>query len=207
MSVAASHPRPVGWHQRDHRSDDAVVGLAREGVPTGAISRALAIPHDRVMNAVMRAVSAGELKVRPRIEWDDDAAHRSLRRRITELEDEVAEWRARANDDGSDQFAHILAINAIYGLTNSQAQILWIVAKRLKVTHAAIYHQLYGMRDDDGPDPNIIKVQLSKLRSKLSDTGLGDAIQTRWGMGYEMSADVARQITETVSAYLAKQKD
>lgn len=207
MSVAASHPRPVGWQHRDHRSDDAIVGLAREGVPTGAIARALAIPHDRVMNAVMRAVGAGELKARPRIEWDDDAAHRSLRRRITELEDEVAEWRARANDNGADELGHILAINALYGLTNSQAQILWVMAQRLKVTHAALYHQIYGLRDDEGPDPNIIKVQLSKLRSKLRVTGLGDAIQTHWGIGYEMSADVARQITETVSAYLAKQKD
>lgn len=74
-------------------------------------------------------------------------------------------------------------------LTRSEYKVLAALASKPRVTKEALYHALYSF--DDGPEPGILNVFISKLRRKLSP--MGCEIETIWGLGYGLT-DRSREI-------------
>lgn len=125
-----------------------------------------------------------------------------LRRRVTELEGEVAEWRRQAGDRqqfiaGLDRVAkvrHALTLGA------PPARILNALLDRSpKIVSKLALFDATGS-DPDKVDVKVIDVHVCKLRSALGRAQLADTIETIWGTGYAINAAHAARIR----AWLAK---
>ena len=75
-----------------------------------------------------------------------------------------------------------------WGLTVLEARLFGALLERELLTKDAAMAALYRDRGDDEPEMKIIDVFVCKLRKKLRPYGM--TIETRWGVGYEMSADM-----------------
>ena len=75
-------------------------------------------------------------------------------------------------------------------LTGKEYACLEFLATRrgMTVTKEMFLAHLYGGRDE--PEMKIIDVFICKLRRKLSDAGAAGVIETVWGRGYTIAADV-----------------
>lgn len=74
------------------------------------------------------------------------------------------------------------------GLSGLETKLLACLMARQMVTHELALNALYGDRPDaDYPDPNAIKVFVSKLRYKLAKKGM--KIETVWARGYRLDSE------------------
>ena len=131
-----------------------------------------------------------------------------LRRQVTELREELAEWRrqgvsrARRGSraaDPSDDPDFIVACRRKLDLTGQTARTLAALldASPRVVTRA---HLLTAMRPAGGEDTHdkIVDVYVSKLRRGLMASGLGRCVETHWALGYSLAAADAARIRESL---------
>lgn len=75
-----------------------------------------------------------------------------------------------------------------WGLTINEGRLFGALMERELLTKDAAMAALYRDRGADEPDLKIVDVFICKLRKKLKPFGL--EIGTRWGVGYQMSAEM-----------------
>lgn len=80
------------------------------------------------------------------------------------------------------ELGSVMPFPALLGLTPSQERILAILLKRVYVSFECIDGVFASSNDT-----NIAKVHICHLREKLAPFDIG--IETRWGRGYEMTAE------------------
>jgi two-component system cell cycle response regulator CtrA len=73
-----------------------------------------------------------------------------------------------------------------WGLTTSEARLFGALMERELLTKDAAMAALYRDRGADEPELKIVDVFVCKLRKKIAPFGL--TIETRWGVGWQMSA-------------------
>lgn len=106
-----------------------------------------------------------------------------LRDRIEYLEAENAELRRQMRMDPASHFIGVC--RSELKLMPSTARLLWVLWDCKEHTNENLFHALFGDRLDQ-PDPQIIKVQLSKLRASL--VSIDARIETLFGTGYVLRA-------------------
>lgn len=175
--------------QRDLRTPDVVIGLAREGLPRAAIARGLSIPLAHVEQIIQRALVEGRLRVRPPLEHGDDdrtSEISRLRRRIADLEADIREI-SRTVSAAYERDARFEEALMHIGLTRRHADVVaFLVARSGIQRKAAIYAALYSADASGGPDPKIVDVFIHKIRHALKPWGV--QIATGWGIGYGIDA-------------------
>lgn len=73
-----------------------------------------------------------------------------------------------------------------WGLTKNEGRLLGVLLERELVTKDTAMAALYRDRGESEPEIKIVDVFICKARKKLKPFGI--AIDTRWGVGYSMSA-------------------
>lgn len=120
--------------------------------------------------------------------------NRDLREQIEDLQAELAYVKGEMSE--GEHGAMLGRLRRRWGLTPKQGAMLLLLYERAGrvVSKSAIMFRLY-QDADDRPDPKIIDVFLSHLRSALGH----DAISTVWGLGCSLSAEGAAMVRETLS--------
>jgi DNA-binding response OmpR family regulator len=101
-----------------------------------------------------------------------------------------------------------------HGMTHRLATILYILVKRAPavISRPAFHSIFYGDRADGGPEPKIIDVHISRLRSllkRLNEKGLCPPdlkIDTVWHAGYRASPQLVKWVHELYAAQIPKEK-
>lgn len=75
-----------------------------------------------------------------------------------------------------------------WGLTMNEARLFGALMERELLTKDAAMAALYRDRGADEPELKIVDVFICKLRKKVRPFGL--EIGTRWGVGYQMTAEM-----------------
>lgn len=104
------------------------------------------------------------------LEQENDA----LRERIAQLES------ALCGDD--------FALPIEWRLTGQEVIVMGVLLARELATKQAIMTALYSGRIDDGAEEKMVDVFICKIRKKLKPFGV--AIETVWGRGYQVSAEI-----------------
>lgn len=88
----------------------------------------------------------------------------------------------------------------IMGFTATETSILELLERRAgPVSQEAIMGALYAHKPDcDYPDPEITKVRLSHIRSKLRRDNLPYWVETIWGVGYALRTGAEPELAKTV---------
>lgn len=128
----------------------------------------------------------------------------ALQRQITELKDELEEWKraARVAYTGADSDTMLRAFNP-WKLTTKEMTLLFsILRRRNGVSRDQIMVALYtGESVDAQPDIKIVDVFVCKLRRKLANPDNPqyavpkDTIKTIWGRGYRVEPEGHKLIT------------
>jgi DNA-binding response OmpR family regulator len=126
----------------------------------------------------------------------------ALRRRVRELEEELAEWRRRGERDeeeDTDTLERLLAWRAKLGPTgrgNSPAalSVLAYVLDRPGRLHRKWALAEQTPRRNEGSDPRIVDVYVCGLRHVLLKHYGDDVIRTVWGQGYRVEPDDAKAL-------------
>lgn len=99
------------------------------------------------------------------------AANRRLEDRVQELEEALG----------------VLILPPLeWGLTKNESRLLGVLLERELVTKDTAMAALYRDRGEREPELKIVDVFICKARKKLKPFGI--VIDTRWGVGYSMSA-------------------
>lgn len=78
-----------------------------------------------------------------------------------------------------------------FGLTKKEAAVLKALTGRQRCSKEYLLDAIYGVAED-APQMKIIDVFICKLRAKLRPHGI--AIETIWGEGFELSADMRERL-------------
>jgi hypothetical protein len=152
-----------------------MVRLADEGIPVGAIARALKKPSGDVWPVLKEAKQNGFLVEMPAADWPPGSRR-----------DERTRTAAPIRSDEVEGF--ITPFMAAFGLPQSQARFLAILFARKEITKSGIYAALYDAESD--VHPKIIDVFVCLVRKRLAPHQI--RIETIWGRGFSLpSASIA----------------
>lgn len=147
---------------RGPRNHLLTVRLAGEGVPIRAIARVLKVAPPEVAKIVKAAVTAGDLRAAPPMDWKQPTAsivHVSLgNREVDALSEDVR----------------------YLGLTGAEAVLVALLA----VHGAADRGSIAALICKPDTDSKSVDVAACKARKKLARFAI--RIETRWGRGYAM---------------------
>ncbi|MBS1184151.1 MAG: winged helix family transcriptional regulator [Proteobacteria bacterium] len=153
---------------------NAIVRLADEGVPIGALSRTFKIPYDSAHGIVRQALTDGVIVEMPAADWPT-ASRRGFRSPTT----------APVRLDDRPDF--LMTCKALFGLTPAEGRLLHCLLQAPACTkphlHAVIAPEA---------EPKIIDVFVCKIRAKLRTFQV--RIDTIWGQGYAMPEESKRQL-------------
>lgn len=77
------------------------------------------------------------------------------------------------------------------GFTPQQASLLALLYNKIgRISHDAIYANVFQRDDGEGPYDNIIKVLICRIRAKLRAKDAPHGINNKWGHGYEMTPEL-----------------
>lgn len=82
-------------------------------------------------------------------------------------------------------------------LTPAEARVFGCLLERELMTKDAAMAALYRDLGKDEPDQKIVDVYVCKIRNKV--TPFGVSIETRWGVGYFLSAAVKAAVRERLA--------
>lgn len=122
----------------------------------------------------------------------------ALRRRVNELELEIAEWRRQAADRALTvaQADRVARLRQALVLSAAPARMLEaLLARAPKMVSKAALFEAAGS-DPDRTALAVVDVQVCRIRAALERRGLPGAIETIWGAGYAIPADQALAIRE-----------
>ncbi len=118
-----------------------------------------------------------------------------LQRRIVELEEELAEWKAWARAWASDEemAARRSVIRRALQLQPQAAQMLIaLVDHAPRMIHRDRLLQIVSR--DEEVQPKIVAVYACKIRAALKAAALTGKLELIWGQGYQFSRDAAHEI-------------
>lgn len=166
---------------REYTGREVVLALARHGIATSTIARALMLSPEQVVAWCRSAHAVGYLLRMPPDAPEDGRG--ALATEIVHLRDQLATTREqlrelRANLDGE------APLSGVAGLTTKEAVVVAELLRHGRASKQRLYHALYGdLPDpDQAPEPKIIDVFVCKARPKLAARGI--SIGTQWGWGY-----------------------
>lgn len=122
-----------------------------------------------------------------------------LFRRLTDMEDEIAHWKAIAQEAqlGSD-LDQIMSYPNPAGLTATETQIFYCILNRAGGASKERIHNAVYSNELEPPELKIVDVMVCKIRKKLADCPEFDAetekIETIWGFGYRATSELRETI-------------
>lgn len=112
----------------------------------------------------------------------------ALRREITELRDEVAEWERQSREAalGAVSDDVLMATRQRLGVTLTQARILHALMNR----PGGVVRRgtLRDLGSADETEMKVVDVQVCRLRQNMERAGAPAAIETVWGVGFRLAA-------------------
>lgn len=127
---------------------------------------------------------------------DKDAEIRRLNIRVRELEDELAEWKAREarthRDASTDTEIHL--VSSRLGVSWRRAVLLLHMLRPPGVVHSHERLRDIVVLNDDCDGAKLPAVAVFRLRERL--TPLGIQIETVWGHGYRIDHANAERLRE-----------
>lgn len=141
--------------------------LAHEGVPVGAIARAMQRTPEVIRDLLDIAAEDGKIVIPPATDWPKGTARAPTRAPVTE--DEV-----------------IRACVTTFGLTLTEARtFVPILARKTIISREAILRSINNLRPEaDECDMKMVDVMIHHTRKKLKKHDIG--ITTVWSQGYQM---------------------
>lgn len=103
-------------------------------------------------------------------------------RKIAELEEDVAKLRYEL-DELRSAVKPAAGFAGFPHLSKAETALLTLLARYGQRTHAQLYSALY-FEAAEVPEPQIVKVHIHRLRTKLAPFGV--KIHCVWGVGYEL---------------------
>lgn len=172
---------------------DAIAVLAaHEGVPVMAICRIIQATSEHVYPALREAIASGRLTEMPRPDWPPTA------RRQDHLP-------TLANAPSDQQMIFLLRRH--FKLTNLEAGFLLVLLKTEHAEKAKLHGVVEQQRMNrqqrpdkmEATDPKMVDVMICKLRKKLRDVDNEIVIDTIWGGGYLIKAEVKSAIFDRIT--------
>jgi hypothetical protein len=162
------------------------IRLADEGVPLGAILRALKVEYELLRDILGDAQERGQIIVIPREDWPP--GNRREERYPSSIPAIL-----EANDV-------IMAIMRTIKATPTQSALLAALLRRPDMTKEALHHCI--QRPDREPtDQKIVDVLICNLRKKLPP---GVKVDTLWGRGYGMTPTSRATMIEALDLSVAQ---
>jgi DNA-binding winged helix-turn-helix (wHTH) protein len=165
---------------------DTVIAInaANEGIPVAAIARITRTPFDEVIECLKAAKARGEVIDMPRPDWPPGV---KLHDRLPSLP---------LPNDSDLQFL----CGKAFKLTQLEAGFLVALLKNRQVEktrlHGIVEHQRQqrSPNDHEATDPKMVDVMICKLRKKMKTVDDALVIETIWGSGYYVAADMKPKI-------------
>ena len=129
----------------------------------------------------------------------------SLQLKVEELEVALEEYREKEKLASSFKADVTCRYQACFGLTRTEALVLFYLLKNSPVTIENMFDFMYGSRPDGGPSINVLKVFIWKLRQKLRMFDV--AVETIWGGGYRLPADSQSRLHEMLNNFDLQAED
>lgn len=148
--------------------DGIAVRLADEGVPIGAISRALKLPSPDVRDTLHAAHQRSQIVSVPHSDWPPGSTRDN---RVP----------ACVRFDMSDPGFLTLLVKEFH-ITGTMSVMLAALLRRPEMTTTALHLIMQKEERVDPTDPKIVTVYICKLRKFLKPHGV--TIKTIWGRGY-----------------------
>ncbi|NNM75032.1 helix-turn-helix domain-containing protein [Enterovirga aerilata] len=158
-----------------------MIRLADEGIPVGAIARALKKPSGDVWPVLREAKQNGLLLDLPAADWPPGA--RREERLPTSAPIRVSE---------ADQLVSPLMV--LFRLTPAEGRLLAVLFARKEITRTALYAALYGAESD--VEPKTLDVLVCKIRAKLKPYQI--RIETLWGRGYSLPSESVAALASAI---------
>jgi len=168
-------------------STDIIVRLADEGVPIGAIARAMRQPSDEIREHIEDAIATGRILETPHSDWPTDS-RRNTRAPCTPAE---------KLDD-----AHLtMSCIRLFKITGLQAAMLSVLIRRPEVTKDVLHQVIEQRRGQhkEQTDPKMVDVVICHLRKKMKPFDI--EIRTIWAKGYCMEADMRAKALQLVQDF------
>lgn len=110
-----------------------------------------------------------------------------LEEKIFALQEEVESWKCVVADM-RDALLTEVSVSIVQNLTEKESLILGILMRKRSATKAQLWQILYGcLPDVDQPDPKVILVFISHMRTKLRPYGV--EIRSSRALGYWIDQD------------------
>lgn len=163
-----------------------VVNAANEGIPVASIARILATPFEAVHEVLKDALAHGSIIEIPRSDWTPGTR--------------VAE-RLPVTAQTTDADLAFLCKKA-FRITSLECGFLMAMLKARQIEKARLHNiiEQHRMARQAQPnaleatDPKMVDVIVCKLRKKLKTVDKGFTIETIWGGGYYIEAEVKQKI-------------
>lgn len=168
------------------------VRAAAEGVPVGAIARAMKLPYDKVLTYLQRAKKLGAINEIPKPDWP---ANQPVGERRPTAYGQRAGASASPTESRSVHLPHEdveFLSRHVFRLTNLEAGFLVVLLRTLfaekEKLHAVIELQRSARPlrplQEGATDPKMVDVMICKLRKKMGLIDPSFIIRTSWGKGY-----------------------
>lgn len=129
----------------------------------------------------------------------------ALQAELAQAREELAAWRAHSDDTVQDDqaLARLARWQAALGLTLSQAMILIALVDRKGAPMSrpalnAVLSRRPGADHDRDVEDSVVQAFVCRLRQQLAHEGLGQPIQTVWGLGYAIAVESAAALKARV---------
>jgi DNA-binding response OmpR family regulator len=121
------------------------------------------------------------------------AAYRTLREERDELAERLLQLEGSKRGEEYDDI--LPAFMRVYGLTKSEAHILW----RMFTSSCPLRYEFFDEEWPSGKEPriNTLNVFICKMRAKLSAHGI--EIRNCWGLGYVISDEAKSTLRHVVA--------
>lgn len=106
---------------------------------------------------------------------------------IADLKKEVLRLRERLSVTVAKSFQPESAFPLYMKLSKSESIVLLVLMNRRFAPHEMLIDSLYGTRSDGGPECAIQVIRLTVMRLRKKIRRFGIEVQSRFGIGYEIS--------------------
>lgn len=168
---------------------------ANEGIPIGALGRMTKTSFECVCDTLQDALAHGRITQVPKADWPP-----------TQPRDARLPTIPRSMNPDDIQFE----VKKKFRLTPLEAGFLSVLLLNEHVDKSKLHHVVESQRlrrsqrpDADETDPKIVDVIICKLRKKLDPAKF--TIETSWGNGYYIGAEVKRAILAEIGASHAQE--
>lgn len=174
------------------------VRMANEGLPIGAIARALAEPGSEIREVLTDALQVGKILEMPPADWPP-TAYKSDRVPVIVPQD----WLRKITQDDL-----TVACCKVFKLTPLQATVFALLLRHKEATKEMIHfviEQRRQLRNKDGADETEIKmvdVVICHIRRRLKKFNHNKPpITTLWGSGYYVPAEFKKKVVELINTF------